>query len=92
MGNVVALRPGDPGSLNCPSLPNWPHPRNVTLTIEQCRAIDRDRRHLDAVMERVRDVTAISTMLSTICGDRDDGITNRRAARAIGRWLATGRT
>jgi hypothetical protein len=52
------------------------------------RAIDRDIRHLDAVMSRARDVEAISTILSTICGAEVGPA--ERAARAIALWLRTG--
>lgn len=87
MGDVVALRPGARDSSNY-RLPEWPHPRTVTITIAQARAIDRDIRHLDAVMERARDVAAISTILSTICGA--NVYAAEKAARAIGKWLAAG--
>lgn len=89
MGDVVTLtRRGDRDSSNY-RLPDWPHPRKLTLSIEQARAIDRDIRHLDAVMARARDLTAISMILSMTCGvDGDAGII---AARAIGRWLSSGR-
>lgn len=90
MDNVVALRPYERASSTCSSvLPAWPHPRTVTLSIEQARAIDRDIRHLDAVMARARDTTAISTILSTTCGTETAAA--EHAARAIGKWLATGR-
>src|SRR5712664_3495742 len=71
MGDVVAL-PRTPARNSFSPWngirPTWPHPRQVTITIEHARAIDRDIRHLDAVMERARDIEAISTILSTICG------------------------
>ena len=91
MGDVVALRPPAPSSSfrSNDILPDWPHPRRVNLTIEQARAIDRDIRHLDAVMARARDVTAISMILSMTCGVEGSGA--ERAARAIQRWLSTGR-
>lgn len=54
------------------------------LTIEEMRAIDRDLRHLDGVMARVRDVKTISTILSTACG------TDHAAARALSRFLIGG--
>jgi hypothetical protein len=88
MGDVVALRPGDGTSSNC-RLPDWPHPRKITLTIEQARAIERDIRHLGAVMERARDIRAISMILSTFCGveDKDADL----GARVLQRWVSTGR-
>ena len=94
MGDVVALRPRQPAPnssfLSNDILPDWPHPRRVNLTIEQARAIDRDIRHLDAVMERARDVATISMILSTTCGV-DDIPSAERAARAMQRWLSSGR-
>jgi hypothetical protein len=88
MGDVVRLKP----SSNCRwhGLPEWPHPRQIILSIEQARAIDRDIRHLDDVMARSRDLTAISMILSMTCGIDDEGAA-QRAARAIGRWLSSGR-
>jgi hypothetical protein len=88
MGDVVALRPGDGTSSNY-RLPDWPHPRKITLTIKQARSIDRDLRHLDAVMERALDTRAISTILSTICGVEDKAA--NIGARVLQRWLSTGR-
>jgi hypothetical protein len=91
MGDVVAL-PGTPARNSFSPWngirPTWPHPRQVTITIEHARAIDRDIRHLDAVMERARDIATISTILSTICGAERGAA--ERAARAIGLWLRTG--
>jgi hypothetical protein len=91
MGDVVALPGATAANFCSPSkcIPAWPHPRKVTISIEQARAIDRDIRHLDAVMNRARDVKAISTILSTTCGVEASGA--ERAARAIGLWLRTGR-
>jgi hypothetical protein len=86
MGAVVAF-PGTDGSSLFPSrsiFPAWPHPRSVTLPIETLRAIDRDIRHLDSVMARINDVATISTILSTTCGAEN-------AARAVGRFLRSGR-
>jgi len=88
MGDVVVLRPETRVSSNY-HLPDWPHPRRLTLSIEQARAIDRDIRHLDAVMERARDIGTISTILSTTCGV--DVVPAARAAHAIQRWLSSGR-
>ena len=93
MGDVVAIRPRQsaPSSsfLSNDILPDWPHPRRVNLSIEQARAIDRDIRHLDAVMERARDIATISMILSTTCGV--DVVPAAHAARAMQRWLSTGR-
>jgi hypothetical protein len=92
MGDVVAL-PWTPAANSfSPSngiLPDWPHPRTVTISIDQARAIDRDMRHLAAVMERARDLTTISTILSTTCGANTYAA--EKAARKIGDWLRTGR-
>jgi len=90
MGDVVVL---DRTTANSSSrwnstLPDWPHPRRVALSIEQCRAIDRDRRHLDEMTARARDARTISTILSTICGAEIGPA--ERAARAIALWLRTG--
>jgi hypothetical protein len=73
-------------SLSSSILPEWPHPRTITITIEHARAIDRDIWHLDSVMARARDVATISAIVSTICG------AEVRAARAIGIWLSTARS
>jgi hypothetical protein len=91
MGDVVALPRTTAANFSSPSkcIPAWPHPRKVTISIEQARAIDRDIRHLDAVMNRAQDVKAISMILSTICGA--EALAAERAARAIGTWLRTGR-
>ena len=91
MGDVVAhprATAGNSLSRSNDILPAWPHPRTVTISIEQARAIDRDIRHLDSVMERARDVATISTILSTIYGA--NGYAAEKAARAIGTWLRTG--
>ena len=88
MGEIVELRPGDGVSSNY-RLPEWPQPRQVTISIEQMRAIDRDVRHLDEVIQRVRDVRTISTIVSTICGA--DRAEVERAAQTISMWLRTGR-
>jgi hypothetical protein len=92
MGDVVALPSGTAGNSSFPSndiLPAWPHPRHVTLSIESLRQVDRDIRHLDAVMARARDVATISAILSTIYGA--NSYAADRAARKIGDWLRTGR-
>jgi len=83
MGDVVALRTNS-------NYRSAVAPQRIMLSIEQMRAIDRDIRHLDAVMARMRDVTAIRTILSTTCGARRDRAYDR-AARALGRFLSTGR-
>jgi hypothetical protein len=92
MGDVVELNPEHGVSSNF-RLPDWPHPRKVTFSIEQARAIDRDIRHLDAVMERARDMATISTIVSTICGAETAAqrMACAKAALAIGKWLSTGR-
>ena len=87
MGDVVVLRPEARVSSSY-HLPDWPHAQRLTLSIEQARAIDRDIRHLDAVMERARDVATISTILSTIYGV--EAAEDERVARAIGTWLRSG--
>lgn len=91
MGAVVAF-PGTAGSslsLSRSILPAWPHPRSVTFSIEEVRAIDRDIRHLDAVMARINDTGRITTILWTICGAEASAAD--RAARAIGAYLRSGR-
>lgn len=101
MGDVVRLRPGapdssiyseeifqDPWALREPTETGY-RPGPVTLSVQQARAIDRDIRHLDAVMARASDAMAISTILLTICGD--DVAQCERAAQVIGDWLRTGR-
>jgi hypothetical protein len=94
MDNVVELRPHERASSTYSRvLPEWPHPRRVSFSIEQARAIDRDIRHLDDVMERARDMATISTIVSTICGAETAAqrMACAKAALAIGRWLSTGR-
>jgi hypothetical protein len=91
MGDVVALPGTAARNSFCPwngIRPTWPHPRQVTITIEHARAIDRDIRHLDAVMARAWDTTAISTILWTICGVERDAAD--KAARKLAEWLRTG--
>src|ERR1700719_2119291 len=94
MDNVVELRPHERASSTYSRvLPDWPHPRKVTFSIEQARAIDREIRHLEDVMERARDMATISTIVSTICGAETAAqrMACARAALAIGKWLSTGR-
>ncbi len=91
MADVVAFPRLTASNCDSPSrsiLPEWPHPRVVTLSIDQARAIDRDIRHLDDVMTRVNDTRTLSTIVSMICGA--DGKTAAAAARAINSWIRTG--
>jgi hypothetical protein len=94
MGDVVELRPGDPVRSNyrCPEsifAAAETLGTSIAISVQHARAIDRDIRHLDAVIARVNDVAMISTMLSTICSA--DRAAAERVARAIGNWLRTGR-
>jgi hypothetical protein len=97
MGDVVVLDRATAGNFFFRSsaiLPAAPHPRTVTISIKQARAIDRDIRHLDAMMARTRDVAAISIILSTIYGperlSKSNAYAGEKAARVIGMWLRTG--
>ena len=90
MGDVVVLDTArNFSSLSNDILPEWPHPRTVTLSIAQARAIDRDMCHLDAIVRRVNDVRRISQIVSMICSA--DRAEVERAARMISQWVRTGR-